>query len=276
MTALEAWAERWGTWPRHAATAEALDERARLAAQITTTGTLLRTAALPRQPDGDPRLPDLDQSPPAHRAVDLTRVHQHLRRRHPGSRPPLGRGPPRPARPRHHRLRPGGRAAPPAVRPAPCPNLPTDHRRPRPHPRRPPSTPLGTRPGRPTAHRSTRASSTWPSIRSGGNRSCQGSPRAGCSPAPTQDAPWPSVSGSARPATPRRWSSPGSPPASSADCSDSPSRPPTTGQQTLTAAFPALHRAPAHLADAADLARWGEGRPYRAPEYWSAFVHVGA
>ncbi|QEV49533.1 hypothetical protein CP980_34995 [Streptomyces vinaceus] len=44
VTALDAWTERWGTWPHSRATPQALDERARLIGQITTTGTLLRTA----------------------------------------------------------------------------------------------------------------------------------------------------------------------------------------------------------------------------------------
>lgn len=44
VAALKAWNDRWGSWPSSTATAEALDERARLAAQITTTGHILRTA----------------------------------------------------------------------------------------------------------------------------------------------------------------------------------------------------------------------------------------
>ncbi|MFE3937210.1 CHAT domain-containing protein, partial [Streptomyces goshikiensis] len=72
----------------------------------------------------------------------------------------------------------------------------------------------------------------------------------------------------------RAWRAEGLPPANALRLAQRWLRDSTNGE--LTAAFPALHRAPAHLADAADLARWGEGRPYRAPEYWSAFVHVGA
>ncbi|MFD6464600.1 CHAT domain-containing protein [Streptomyces goshikiensis] len=72
----------------------------------------------------------------------------------------------------------------------------------------------------------------------------------------------------------RAWRAEGLPPANALRLAQRWLRDSTNGK--LTAAFPALHRAPAHLADAADLARWGEGRPYRAPEYWSAFVHVGA
>ncbi|MFD5512608.1 hypothetical protein ACFWIB_33255 [Streptomyces sp. NPDC127051] len=46
VQALEAWGDRWGTdaASRRAAPAEALAERARTAAQITTTGTILRAA----------------------------------------------------------------------------------------------------------------------------------------------------------------------------------------------------------------------------------------
>lgn len=46
LQALEQWGDQWGTdtVSRRAAPAEALDERARTAAQITTTGTVLRQA----------------------------------------------------------------------------------------------------------------------------------------------------------------------------------------------------------------------------------------
>ncbi|MFJ1869466.1 hypothetical protein ACIOD1_33260 [Streptomyces sp. NPDC088097] len=45
VTALEAWTDHWGTasTARRTATPEALDERAQLAAQIVTTGQILRT-----------------------------------------------------------------------------------------------------------------------------------------------------------------------------------------------------------------------------------------
>ncbi|MFJ9342349.1 hypothetical protein ACIRP0_24115 [Streptomyces sp. NPDC101733] len=46
VTALQAWADQWGTGPgaRRTTTTEALDERAVLAARIITTGQILRTA----------------------------------------------------------------------------------------------------------------------------------------------------------------------------------------------------------------------------------------
>ncbi|MER7122265.1 hypothetical protein [Streptomyces goshikiensis] len=61
VQALEAWADRWGTdaASRRTAPTEALDERAQAAAQITTTGTVLRAAlhhTINQQPvpDGPP------------------------------------------------------------------------------------------------------------------------------------------------------------------------------------------------------------------------------
>ncbi|MER5570371.1 hypothetical protein ABT083_29870 [Streptomyces goshikiensis] len=46
VQALEAWADQWGTdaASRRAAPTGALDQRAHTAAQITTTGMILRTA----------------------------------------------------------------------------------------------------------------------------------------------------------------------------------------------------------------------------------------
>ncbi|MFF2580048.1 hypothetical protein [Streptomyces goshikiensis] len=64
LQALEAWADHWGTdaASRRAAPDEALDERARVAAQITTTGMILR-AALHHTINHQPNTPAVSAKP---------------------------------------------------------------------------------------------------------------------------------------------------------------------------------------------------------------------